>query len=165
MNSKLPSLFVLFLFTGCSIFNADSDSNSFEANIGSESFKADAIAYLNGDINPGLSIIGRKGDRDNSENILFTIVGFDGSLVDYQVRRPSYYEIVGGDAIVQYAAFDSVTSSVTITKYDDSSNQIKGNFAFEVIVERPFNEFEEGEKIMIEGNFDARIEESKYAQF
>jgi hypothetical protein len=148
---------------GCSIFNADSDSNSFEANIGSESFKGDAIAHLNGDINPEMSIIGRKGDRDNSENILITIVGFDESIGEYQVRRPSYYEIVGGDAIVTYAAFDSVTSFVTITKYDDSSNQIKGNFAFEVIVERPFNEFEEGEKIMIKGNFSARIDRLQVA--
>lgn len=158
MNNKLLSLFVLLLFTGCSISNADSDSKSFEAKIGSKSFKADAIAYLDDTGNAEMSIVGRKGEWENSENIDFRVVDFDRTLGEYQVRWPSYYEVHGGDVIVSYAAFDGVTSSVTITKFDDSLNQIKGNFKFKVIVERPFNGFEVGDEIMIKGNFDAKIE-------
>lgn len=165
MINKLLSFFILFLFTGCSTFSADSDSISFEAKIGSKSFKADAIAYPNENMNAELWIVGRKGEWENSENINFGLIDFNGTLGEYQVRQPSYYGVSGSDVIIRYTAFDSVTSSVTITKYDESLNQIKGNFAFEVIVERPFNEFEAGEKIMIEGNFDAKIKESQFAQF
>lgn len=156
MNSKLILVCLTFLFTGCSIFNADSDSFFFESNIGSKSFKADAEAYLS-DTEMYMYIVGKKGDWENSENIVFGVADFDGTLGEYQVRDPFYYVVEDGNSI-QYAAFDGVTSSVTITKNDDTFNQVMGSFAFEVIVEHPFHEFEVGEKIMITGNFSAKKE-------
>lgn len=153
MNSKLLLFFITLLFTGCSILSTDLESSSFEANIGSRSFKANAEVYLS---DTEMTIVGKKGDWENSENVIFNVVDFDGTAGEYQVRQATYF-FRDGNEIAEYAAFDSVTSSVTITRLYEAFDQIKGFFEFEVIVKQPFSEFWEGEKIMIKGNFSASI--------
>lgn len=157
---KLLLVFTAVLLSGCSIFNSDSDGKSFEANIGSKSFSAEALAYQNDVGNTEITIIGRKGEWENSQNISFSIVDFDGGSGKYQVRNPSYYFVTGGDVIVTYAGLDhdSVVSSVTVTSYNASSNKISGSFDFRVVVERSFNSYEPGDEISIKGNFDTVVE-------
>lgn len=156
---KLLSLLTVVLISGCTIFNTDSDGKSFEANIGSKSFSAEALAYQNDVGNADIVIIGRKGEWENSENLEFSIVDFDGSLGKYQVRNPSYYFVTGGDAIGTYAGldYDSVVPSVTVTNYNASSNKIRGSFNFRVVVERSFSSHEPGDEISIKGNFEAEV--------
>ncbi len=84
---------------------------------------------------------------------------FEGSPGKYKIRNPSYYEMVGGDAILTYADVDhnNGVSSVTITGYDNSTYKMKGNFAFDLVVERPFNDYEPGDEISVTGNFEAVV--------
>ncbi|MGN8225420.1 hypothetical protein [Gracilimonas sp. BCB1] len=152
-------LVAIVLLNGCSILNDDTGSNSFEANIGSKTYSADAHVYQNDVGNADIVIIGRKGEWENSQNLTFSITDFDYSTGSYKVRNPSYYEIVGGDAILTYADIDhdNGVPSVTITKYDTETYKIKGSFEFDVVVRRPFNDYEPGDEISVKGNFEAVV--------
>lgn len=156
---KLLLLIPFVLLSSCSILNDKTDGNSFEANIGSKLYSADAHAYQNDVGNADIVIIGRKGEWENSQNLTFSIADFDYSSGSYKVRNPSYYEIVGGDAILTYADIDhdNGVPSVTITNYNTETSKIKGSFEFDVVVRRPFNDYEPGDEIFVKGNFEAVV--------
>lgn len=156
---NLLSLITILILSGCSIVDDDSKRNSFEANIGSKVYLADAHAYQNDVGNADIVIVGRKGEWENSQNLTFSIMDFDGSSGSYKVRKPSYYEIVGGDAFLTYAEIDhdNGVPSVTITNYNTSTFKIRGNFEFDVVVRRPFNDYEPNDVISVNGNFEAVV--------
>lgn len=156
---ELLLLIPFVLLSSCSILNDKTDGNSFEANIGSKLYSADAHAYQNDVGNADIVIIGRKGEWENSENLTFSIKGFDGSLGNYQVRNMSYYKVVGGDAFLTYADInhDNDVPSVTITGFNNSTYKMKGSFAFDLVVERPFNDYVPGDEVSVSGNFEAIV--------
>lgn len=151
---------VLVLTSGCSILGSDSDSNTFEAQIGNKTFKAEAyshISSLEADSVNNIVIGGSSGDRSYNENLSFRIVDFDSKTGEYDIINPIFVIFRDGDIIYGFANFNGVIPSAIITDYDSKSRKIEGSFSFELTVGTQFNGFKKGQKVEVAGNFSTKI--------